>query len=155
MSKKKYKWLEKLVDKITNKYAPLNNSFGYYGYNVLQTSGAEDYTSVTIETCDYDKVLEFSFDFYTRELVFESFSDYSIRNALVKAFVQIYGFIEVVDESMEEEEEMQSEIANDAETYTEEAVSEAKKVLKQLENCPTGGVGVTWYNEHGINIKMR
>ena len=48
MAKKSYKWLSRLIDKITKSDCPNNNYFMYYGHHVTLESGTPDYVSVNI-----------------------------------------------------------------------------------------------------------
>ena len=94
MKKKSYKWLARLVDKITKTDCPNNNYFGYYGHIVTLSSGTRDYVSVTIAENDrgwQKNQIEFNFDFWTKKLDFECYNDYDERDAIIKAFKSIYG----------------------------------------------------------------
>lgn len=108
MKKKSYKWLFRLIDKITNKDCPNNNHFIYYGHNVDLTSGTRDYVSCYVSKSDLSRrsvpIIDFSFDFWTKELVFDFYTDYEIRNAVFHAFKSLYdGDVSVVDEPIKED----------------------------------------------------
>jgi hypothetical protein len=49
-------------------------------------------------------IIDFSFDFWTKELVFDFYIDYEIRNAVFHAFKSLYdGEVSVVDEPIKED----------------------------------------------------
>lgn len=101
-NKNKYWWVRKLVDKITKTGAPLNNHFYYYDYEVYQMSGTVDYTAVTISTKYHpcQQIVDFSFDFWTKELHFVSYIDENIRISIIKAFTEFYDNVNVSDETI-------------------------------------------------------
>ena len=94
MAKKTYKWLERLVDKITKKDCPNNNYFWYYGREVTLMSGTRDYVDVTIAEVYgggwHKNEICFTFDFWTRCLCFNSYNSYEERDAIIKAFRKYY-----------------------------------------------------------------
>lgn len=103
MKKKNYRWMERLIDKITQKDCPNNNYFTYYGHEVVLQSGTRDYMDVTISK-DNHELVSFNFDFWTKELVFESYREYDERDAIVRAFRHFYGCISITDDPWSEEE---------------------------------------------------
>ena len=90
MSKKKYNWLVRLIDRITRSEQPNNDCFEYYGHRVTLQSGTRDYVSVTISDMDYRNQTSFSFDYWTKELDFEGYNSYDERDVIIKAFKRIY-----------------------------------------------------------------
>lgn len=140
-----YKWVNRLVDKITRMNSPVNNEFIFYGHRIIQLSGVADETSVTILETDNrysPELADFSFDFWTKELHFEGYIDYNFRDAIVKAFVTFYNSIIVSDGFIEDERKNCEEIVNKPDIYTEEAVAEAREELERLNNLPIGEVGL-------------
>lgn len=107
MKKKSYKWLARLIDKITKTDCPNNNYFWYYGREINLQSGTRDYVSVTIAEDDRGwrkNQIEFNFDFWTKELDFECYNNYDERDAIIKAFKSIYGRISIENDAPWEEE---------------------------------------------------
>ena len=90
MKKKTYKWLERLIDRITKTEQSNNDPFIYYGRRITLESGTRDYVSVHISDMDYRNQKEFSIDFWTYELDFTSYEDYDERDAIIRAFKRIY-----------------------------------------------------------------
>lgn len=140
MNKNKYWWIKKLVNKITKTSSPLNNGFTYYGYNVEQSSGMRDFTSVVITDSKHNYVADFGFDFWTDELIFYNYIDYEIRNKIVKAFADIYNSINVIDNTLTDITIECHEYIDNPDLYVEEAVEEAKKELETINNLPIGKV---------------
>ena len=52
MKQKTYRFLNRLVDKITSKDCPNNDYFEYYGHKVTLQSGTHDFVDVTISDMD-------------------------------------------------------------------------------------------------------
>ena len=94
-----YKWLSRLVNKITKSEQSLNDYFEFYGHEITLQSGTRDYVAVYINEYGID----FSFDFWTNELVFESYGEYAQRDAIVSEFRKLYGNVKVEDEPWQEE----------------------------------------------------
>lgn len=133
MKKKSYKWLARLVDKITKNDCPNNNYFRYYGHIITLSSGTRDYVSVTI--AEYDRgwernQIEFNFDFWTKELNFECYNDYDERDAIIKAFKSIYGCISIkYDAPWGEEKDFYLEMIDNDEYDQEEIWKEYRELL--------------------------
>ncbi len=145
MAKKiSYKWIDRLVDKITKTEAPLNNEFDYYGRRIIQSSGTPDYTAVTIwdDNSRYGDLASFSFGFLTKNLHFEGYENDDIREAIVMAFVKLYDKICVSDELMKENRLEWEEYVNHPDIYVEEAVEEAREELDKLDKLSIGWVSV-------------
>lgn len=88
MAKKTYNWLVRLIDKITRIDCSNNSSFSFYGCEVTILSNTRDYVAVTI----YDKngQISFTFDFWTKRLCLESYTDYNQRYTIVNTFRKLY-----------------------------------------------------------------
>lgn len=98
MSKRKqYKWLLRLIDRITKNTASTNDNFNYYGKIVTLQSGTVDFVAVNIMDQNLKNQIDFSFDFWTYELVFDGYNDYDERDAIIKGFRGIYSHVSVID----------------------------------------------------------
>ena len=90
MEKKNYKWLSRLVDKITKEDCPNNCFFKFYRHVVILQSGMPDFVAVSID----NGTIEFSFDFLTKELnLFEYENDAQaliIYNSFKKIYKRVY-----------------------------------------------------------------
>lgn len=133
---KKFSSIKRLINKITKSDSPLNNSFYYYNYKVLQYSGTVDYTDITIMDYEGNEVIcTFTFDFLTKELNFEEYKPVEIRNVIIEAFKEYYEGVklsitdELLDEEIKEWEHFISSYNSDL--FTKE---EYEEMLKQLEN---------------------
>ena len=80
MKQKTYRFLNRLVDKITSKDCPNNDYFEYYGHKVTLQSGTHDFVDVTISDMDNRNQITFSFDFWTKELCFDGYNNYDERD---------------------------------------------------------------------------
>lgn len=138
--KKSYKWVKRLINKITKDDAPLNNHFEYYGYTIMQGSGTRDFTDVTILDKKNHSIAEFDYDFLTEELIFSSYCDDEIRMAILKGFLECYNAIRVSDETLKERREEYEEYVFNPDEYIEEAVEKAKKELAIIDKLPIGYV---------------
>ena len=117
---KGYKWLSRLIDKITKNDCPNNNYFTYYGHEVTLQSGTRDYVDVTVSKDNHEEV-SFTFDFWTKEVVFESYREYEERDAVIKALKVFYSHIDITDEPWDEEERFILPMLSDEE-YDQEVV---------------------------------
>lgn len=92
MNMKRYKYIHRLVEKITT--SPSNNmEFSCYGHLVSLESGTDGYVSVTVyHTTDRysGELADFSFDYWTHELYVEYTEDERLFDAIVRAFRDIY-----------------------------------------------------------------
>lgn len=138
MAKKTYKWLARLIDKITKSDCPNNNFFLYYGREVNLQSGTRDYVSVTISEDDRGwKVnqISFSFDFWTKELVFTGYNNYDERDAIINAFKEIYNdffdCVSVEDYPWQEEEKFYLPLVDNDEYDQEKIMREYNALLKR------------------------
>ena len=53
MANKTYKWLKRLIDRITKSEQANNDYFEYYGHRITLQSGTRDYVSVNVADMDY------------------------------------------------------------------------------------------------------
>ena len=107
MASKKYGFIPKLIDKITRKDCPNNNTFTYYRHLVELLSGTVDYVDATVYKTEdrYGGTLvSFSFDFWTKDLVIESAVDKEIEQCAMDAFKSLYRGIQVVYEEEDYDE---------------------------------------------------
>lgn len=89
---KTYKFIEKLIDKVTTSESN-NMSFTCYGHLVELQSGTTDYVSVTIYKTDdrYEgEVADFSFDYLTKELHFVFSESKALTDKITSAFAALY-----------------------------------------------------------------
>lgn len=134
MKKKTNKWLERLVDKITKTDCPNNNYFWYYGRDITLMSGTRDYVAVTIAEVDRGRrknQISFNFDFWTKELVFESYNNYDERDAIIRAFRSIYGRISVDDDPWEEERKYYEPMIDNDEYDQEKIMREYNELMSR------------------------
>lgn len=120
---KNYKWLARLIDKITKSEQSNNDYFTYYGHQITLQSGTCDYVDVYI-----DNKINFAFDFWTKELDFFDYNCYDERDAIIKAFKRYYGHISITDQPWDEEVKFyESMIDNDE--YDQESVKKEHEAL--------------------------
>lgn len=90
--KKTYKFIEKLIDKVTTSKSN-NTEFVCYGHLVELLSGTEDYVSVTIYNTD-DRygggMADFDFDYLTKELHFISSEGKALTEKIIATFKMFY-----------------------------------------------------------------
>jgi len=90
--KKTYKFIEKLIDKVTTSKRN-NTEFVCYGHLVELLSGTEDYVSVTIYNTD-DRygggMADFDFDYLTKELHFVSSEGKALTEKIIATFRMFY-----------------------------------------------------------------
>lgn len=93
MAKKKtYKFIEKLIDKVTTSKSN-NTEFVCYRHLVELLSGTEDYVSVTIYKTDdrYEgEMTYFDFDYLTKELYFISSESKTLTEKIIATFRILY-----------------------------------------------------------------
>lgn len=136
MSKKKYNWLVRLIDRITRSEQPNNDYFEYYGHRVTLQSGTRDYVSVTISDMDYRNQTSFSFDYWTKELDLEGYNSYDERDVIIKAFNRIYNDrLESVsigyDEPWEEERKFYEPMLDNDEYDQEDIKKEYERLMSR------------------------
>lgn len=95
MRKPRYKYVEKLVGRITSSSQPNNAEFDYYGHLVTVSSGCADYFAVTVyRTTDRysGEVADFSFEYaWTPSLFVEFAESDEMEAAIIQGFRNIYG----------------------------------------------------------------
>ena len=64
---------KKLIRKITDNKISLNSQFNFYNYEITLLSGTFDYVNVIVRNDSIDYYLQFSFDFWTKKLVFYNY----------------------------------------------------------------------------------
>ena len=90
MKKQSYKWLYRLIDRITKDDASNNDYFTYYGYIITLQSGTRCYMDVMIQDAKGNNIFDFSFDFWTEKLCFERYGEYEERDLIIEAFKRWY-----------------------------------------------------------------
>lgn len=131
MAKKSYKWLSRLIDKITKSDCPNNNYFMYYGHHVTLESGTRDYVSVNIAEDNKGwriNQIDFNFDFWTKELVFDGYNNYDERDVIITAFKELYRDLSIVDYPWYEEWKFYEPMI-DNEEYDQETIMQEYNAL--------------------------
>lgn len=130
MKTKKYNWLARLINRITKSEQSNNDYFNYYGHRITLQSGTRDYVDVHISDMDYKNQVNFTFDFWTYDLVFFQYNEYEERDAIVRAFKEYYGHIDITDEPWDEEVKFYEPMIDNDE-YDQESV---KREYNELMN---------------------
>lgn len=130
MKTKKYNWLARLINRITKSEQSNNDYFNYYGHRITLQSGTRDYVDVHISDMDYKNQVNFTFDFWTYDLVFFQYNEYEERDAIVRAFKKYYGHIDITDEPWDEEVKFYEPMIDNDE-YDQESV---KREYNELMN---------------------
>lgn len=98
MSRRTYKYIRRLVERITRSSQSLNDSFDYYKRQVTLQSGTRDFMAVTVTETDdrlFGSQLCFDYDFDLRILNIEATQCRKMTNRLVEAFKDIYSGVKV------------------------------------------------------------
>lgn len=82
--------IKRLIDRITRTSQSNNDYFTYYGNEVSLQSGTPDYVVVSVKT-ENANVMEFDFDFLTKELNITFADTDETLDIIVNAFKEIYG----------------------------------------------------------------
>lgn len=82
--------IKRLIDRITRTSQSNNDYFTYYGNEVSLQSGTPDYVVVSVKT-ENANVMEFDFDFLTKELNITFADTDETLDTIVNAFKEIYG----------------------------------------------------------------
>ena len=142
-------YIRKMLERVTESDAPLNNSFELYNMAVTQTSGTKDYTAVSVvhKSNSNIRMADFDFDFFTKELHFESYCDFGIRNFIILDLADIYGHIYVTDEQLENDIKELEEFLSTAnpDDYSDGYIKEQNKELDILKRQLIGPVDVKKY----------
>lgn len=127
MRKPTYNFIHRLIGRITLTSQSNNDSFTYFGHFVELQSGTSGYVAVTIyKTNDRYKgeMTSFSFDYWTKELYFESSVCKVLTEKIIRAFKCYYGRVCVsYDEMYYEDEDT---------TYEYDETDEDKEPIKRL-----------------------
>ena len=86
--------IKKLINRITNNSQTNNDSFTYYGYSVSLQSGCFDYVVVSVKTED-SNIMEFDFDFLTKELNITFADTDETLDTIIKSFKELYGNVKI------------------------------------------------------------
>ncbi len=99
------RWIDHLIGRITSVNQSNNDTFTFYGHCVTLQSGTRDYVDVTVnKTADLysPSIAEFSFDFWTKELVIGYCGNEQIEKVIVSAFKRIYNNIKIINTDYED-----------------------------------------------------
>ncbi len=99
-----YKFIIRLIGRITSISQSNNDSFIYYGHFVNLQSGTRDYVAVTIckDANMYSgSMAEFTFDFWTKQLHIEFAVSNNMEETIIKAFKSLYHSIKITRENYE------------------------------------------------------
>lgn len=91
---KQHRWIDRLIERITKKTQPTNDTFCFYGHLIVLQSGTVDYTNVMVynTTDPYTGMFaEFTFDFWTFELDIVTAESEDLEQAIIRGFKRIYG----------------------------------------------------------------
>lgn len=86
--------IKKLINRVTKTSQPNNDNFTYYGNEVTLQSGTPDYVVVSVKT-EKENVLEFDFDFLTKELNITFANTDETLDTIIKSFKELYNGIKV------------------------------------------------------------
>lgn len=145
--KKSYKWIEKLIDKITKDDFPNNVSFTYYGHDITCSSGTNGYVNVYC-----GKLFDFSFDYWTKRLHIEMYSDEYVANTIVRTFHRIYGKTNM-NTTFSPDIDIQNEINNiettqlDNDEYFQEIIKSELIYMYAMQNFIKDEVDSKTYNK--------
>lgn len=127
MRKPTYNFIHRLIGRITSSGQSNNDSFTYFGHFVELQSGTTDYVAVTIYNSNdryKGEMTSFCFDYWTKELFFESSACKALTEKIIRAFKSHYGRICVSYDEMEYEDEDT--------TYEYDETDEDKESIKHL-----------------------
>ena len=98
MKAKAYKFIKRLIDRITSVSQSNNDTFVYYGQSVILQSGTRDFVSVTIkenEDVYSASVVDFSFDFWTKRLIIDYADNRELEKRIIDSFKKLYNQITI------------------------------------------------------------
>lgn len=101
---KTYRWIERLIDKITLNNQNNNDFFTFFGHEIVLQSGTTDFMDVCIRKKSIELV-RFDFDFLTMELHFDAYKDYKTRDSVISGFKKCYKKIKIIDDPWEEKKD--------------------------------------------------
>lgn len=105
MKKSAYRFVRRLIGRITSVSQPNNDSFTYYGHFVNLQSGTRDYVAVTIyRGADMysGSMTDFTFDFWTKQLHIEYAESDSMEEAITTAFRSLYNSVKTTREKYDD-----------------------------------------------------
>lgn len=91
---KQYKWIGRLIQRITRKEQSCNDTFYFYGHMVVLQSGTKDYMDIMVYNGGDQwsgMLAEFTFDFWTYELDVLFVEDDDLGKTIARSFKDIYG----------------------------------------------------------------
>lgn len=98
MKTKAYKFIRRLIDRITSVNHSNNDTFVYYGQSVILQSGTRDFVSVTIkeneDVCSAS-IADFSFDFWTKKLIIDYAVNRELEKEIINSFRKFYNKINI------------------------------------------------------------
>lgn len=98
MKTKAYKFIKRLIDRITSVSQSNNDTFVYYGQSVILQSGTRDFVSVTIkenEDVFSASIADFSFDFWTKKLIIDYAVNRELEKEIINSFRKFYNQINI------------------------------------------------------------
>lgn len=110
---KTYKWIDRLIDKITLNNQNNNDCFTFFGHEIVLQSGTTDFMDVCIRKKSIELV-RFDFDFLTMELHFDAYKDYKTRDSVISGFKKCYEKIKIIDDPWKEKkDELEQTLRNE------------------------------------------
>lgn len=94
MKPKTYKYVERLIKRISRKSQSLNDSFTYYRRTVVLQSCMRDFCVVIVTETDdrhFGNTLEFDVDFDTMKVRFQSTQCRKMTDRVIETFKYLYG----------------------------------------------------------------
>ena len=86
--------IKKLINRVTKISQPNNDNFTYYENEVTLQSGTPDYVVVSVKTED-SNIMEFDFDFLTKELNITFADTDETLDTIIKSFKELYGNVKI------------------------------------------------------------
>ena len=94
---KRTKWIEKLIEKITDGDTPNDYQFYCYGKEVIMQSGTEDYTSVDVRGKDERGRMDYIMQFSLEYMEYPEYLD-AVKSALKKLYARNWTFTDNQDD---------------------------------------------------------
>lgn len=129
MKKPTYKFIDKLVGRITSTDQPSNDTFSYYGHLVELQSCMAGFVAVTIYKSNdrySGEIVDFNFDYWTHKLHFVCSESRILTERIINAFRSYYANC-TIRVSYDEEE-----YADEDTTYEYDETAENKLPVKIL-----------------------
>lgn len=86
--------IKKLINRVTKISQPNNDNFTYYANEVTLQSGTPDYVVVSVKT-EKENVLEFDFDFLTKELNITFADTDETLDTIINSFKELYRNVKI------------------------------------------------------------